>query len=146
MLIDGLCQDCREELRNHQWDIDTTLESHRPTGLTILIRSEINYVVRLRNGGGGLNSNPHTHNSSLRHISLVSILILILVLDLYKIISHQTVTKLFYPIIIVSNITLTIHIIHPVFAVFEPSFIPSESNFRLYSRYPRINELFAYKQ
>lgn len=60
-------------------------------------------------------------------------IILILVLDLYKTISHQTVTKLFYPIIIVSKITLTIYLIHPVFAVFEPSFIPSESVLLLFA-------------
>ncbi len=53
--------------------------------------------------------------------------ILVLLLDIYQKIPRKSTIRLFYPIIIVSKISLTVYLIHPVVGVFDPSLIPSES-------------------
>lgn len=70
--------------------------------------------------------------SSFSHI-LISIGVLILsttllinLFDLYQIIPLKTITKLCYPIIVVSNISLTVYLIHPMISILDPSYIPSE--------------------
>lgn len=62
-------------------------------------------------------------------IGLIGVIfaILTLELDIRKRIPHKTSFKLFYPIFIVSNISLTVYLIHPVVGVIHPSLIPSET-------------------
>lgn len=54
-------------------------------------------------------------------------IVMILLFDVYKVVPPETISKIFYPVIIVSNISLTIYLIHPIVGVIDPSLIPSES-------------------
>jgi len=72
-----------------------------------------------------------TEPSSFPHVFFsIGVLILlttlsIILLDLYQI-YHNIVTKVSYPIIVVSNISLTVYLFHPMFSILDPSVIPSE--------------------
>ena len=54
-------------------------------------------------------------------------IVMILVFDVFQKIHPETISKIFYPFIIVSNISLTIYLIHPVVGVIDPSLIHTES-------------------
>lgn len=72
------------------------------------------------------------YTSSFSHI-FISIgligfvfMIIVLLLDINQKIPRKSAIRLFYPIIIVSKISLTVYLIHPVFGVLNPSLIPSK--------------------
>ncbi len=73
------------------------------------------------------------YTSSFPHVFITIGLIgcinifMILLFDIYHIFPRQTISKVFYPVIIISNISLTIYLVHPVAAVIDPSIIPSEA-------------------
>ncbi|MFX0183943.1 MAG: hypothetical protein ACFE95_12740 [Candidatus Hodarchaeota archaeon] len=67
---------------------------------------------------------PHVF-ISIGVITLVTTL-LIISLDLYQIIPYDTISKVFYPLIIVSNISLTVYLSHTLIAFLDPTIIPSE--------------------
>lgn len=54
-------------------------------------------------------------------------ILLVLILDIHHKIPRKRSYNLLYPIIIVSKISLTVYLVHPIVAVFDPSLIPSES-------------------
>ncbi|MHA2245817.1 MAG: hypothetical protein ACXADY_12700 [Candidatus Hodarchaeales archaeon] len=63
---------------------------------------------------------------SMGLIGCISIF-MILLFDIYHVFPRQTISKVFYPVIIISNISLTIYLVHPVAAIIDPSVIPSEA-------------------
>ncbi|MFX0174549.1 MAG: hypothetical protein ACFE9L_21940, partial [Candidatus Hodarchaeota archaeon] len=59
----------------------------------------------------------------------LSTTLLIIFLDLYRKISYETISKIFYPLIIVSNISLTVYLTHTLISFLDPTIIPSEPIF-----------------
>lgn len=70
---------------------------------------------------------PHVF-ISIGVIALLTTL-LIISLDLYKIIPYDIISKAFYPLIIVSKISLTIYLSHTLISFLDPTIIPSEPIF-----------------
>ncbi|MFX1516109.1 MAG: hypothetical protein ACFFC6_07365 [Promethearchaeota archaeon] len=75
-------------------------------------------------GLGFASSFPHVF-ISIGFIGCVFI-VLILTLDIFQIYPHKSSFRLFYPIVVVSKISLTVYLVHPVIGIFDPSLIPSE--------------------
>jgi hypothetical protein len=70
---------------------------------------------------------PHVF-ISIGVITLLTTL-LIISLDLYQIFPYDTISKVFYPLIIVSNISLTVYLSHMLISFLDPTIIPSEPIF-----------------
>ena len=76
-------------------------------------------------GLGYASSFPHVFIS----IGLIGCIfvVLILALDIFQKIPQKTSFRLLYPVIVVSKISLTVYLVHPVAAVIDPSIISSEA-------------------
>lgn len=54
-------------------------------------------------------------------------ILLLLIVDIYQSIPPEVIKKYTHPIIAISKISLTVYLVHPIFAILNPEIIPSET-------------------